>query len=91
MHPRITFSHHLPGVFKQLLQHPLAGYVQSTLLVLLVLLISIPIHWVIEPVNLVMLYLAAVVVAAVYLGRGPAVLASSMIGGDGMAGRLAPR
>jgi two-component system sensor histidine kinase KdpD len=76
VHPRNVFSHRLPTAFKRLLQHPLAGYVQSTLLVLLVLLISIPIHWVIEPVNLVMLYLAAVVVAAVYLGRGPAVLAS---------------
>ena len=47
------------------------GYIQSILLVLLVSLISIPIHWVIEPVNLVMLYLAAVVVAALFLGRGP--------------------
>jgi len=52
------------------------GYVQSALLVLLVSLVSIPIHWVIEPVNLVMLYLAAVVVAALFLGRGPAILAS---------------
>ena len=51
-------------------------YVYSILLVLLVSLISIPIHWVIEPVNLVMLYLAAVVVAALFLGRGPAILAS---------------
>ena len=52
------------------------GYVQSVLLVLLVSLVSIPIHWVIEPVNLVMLYLAVVVVAALFLGRGPAILAS---------------
>lgn len=52
------------------------GYVYSILLVLLVSLASIPIHWVIEPVNLVMLYLAAVVVAALFLGRGPAILAS---------------
>jgi len=50
--------------------------VQSVLLVLLVSLVSIPIHWVIEPVNLVMLHLAAVVVAALFLGRGPAILAS---------------
>lgn len=63
-------------LLRRLLRHPLSGYVQSILLVLLVLLISIPIHWVIEPVNLVMLYLAAVVVVAVFLGRGPAVLAS---------------
>ena len=59
-----------------LFRHPLAGYVQSVLLVLLVTLLSIPIHWVIEPVNLVMLYLAAVVVSAIFLGRGPAMLAS---------------
>jgi len=58
------------------LRHPLLAYVQSILLVVLVTLVSIPIHWVIEPVNLVMLYLAAVVVAALFLGRGPALLAS---------------
>jgi two-component system sensor histidine kinase KdpD len=61
---------------RKLLRHPLLAYVQSILLVLLVTLVSIPIHWVIEPVNLVMLYLAAVVVAALFLGRGPAMLAS---------------
>jgi two-component system, OmpR family, sensor histidine kinase KdpD len=31
---------------------------------------------VVQPVNLVMLYLAAVVIAAVYLGRGPSILAA---------------
>lgn len=41
-----------------------------------VTLLGIPIHRVISPVNLVMLYLAAVVIAATYLGRGPAILAS---------------
>ena len=51
-------------------------YLQSVLLVLLALGISIPVHYVIEPVNLVMLYLAAVVVSAAFLGRGPAILAS---------------
>jgi len=45
-------------------------------LVLLVTMVSYPIHWVIQPVNLVMFYLAAVVVAALFLGRGPAMLAS---------------
>ena len=63
-------------LWRRLLRHPLTGYLQSILLVLLVTLISIPIHWVIEPVNLVMLYLAAVVVTALFLGRGPAMLAS---------------
>lgn len=51
-------------------------YLQSILLVLLALVVSIPLHFIIEPVNLVMLFLAAVVVAAAFLGRGPAILAS---------------
>jgi two-component system sensor histidine kinase KdpD len=51
-------------------------YLQSAGLVLLATLISIPIHFQIDAVNLVMLYLAAVVVVAVRLGRGPAILAS---------------
>jgi two-component system sensor histidine kinase KdpD len=51
-------------------------YLQSVLLVLLALVISVPVHFSIEPVNLVMLFLAAVLLAAVFLGRGPAILAS---------------
>lgn len=51
-------------------------YFQSVGLVLLATLISIPIHFQIDAVNLVMLYLAAVVVAAVFFGKGPAILAS---------------
>lgn len=51
-------------------------YLQSVLLVLAALAISIPVHYVIEPVNLVMLFLGAVVLAAAFLGRGPAILAS---------------
>lgn len=51
-------------------------YTQSAGLVFLATLISIPIHFQIDAVNLVMLYLAAVVVAAVFFGRGPAILAS---------------
>lgn len=51
-------------------------YLQSMLLVLLALAISIPVHFVIQPVNLVMLFLAAVVLAAVFLGRGQAILVS---------------
>ena len=39
-------------------------------------LLSVPVHRVVSPANLVMLYLAAVVIAAIYLGRGPAILAS---------------
>lgn len=55
---------------------PWQRYVWSLLLVAATTAISFPIHQVISPTNLVMLYLAAVVAAALYLGRGPAVLVS---------------
>jgi two-component system sensor histidine kinase KdpD len=45
-------------------------------LVGLATLAGLPLRTVIEPANLVMVYLLAVVVAAVRLGRGPAILAS---------------
>ena len=45
-------------------------------LVFLFTLLGLPLHGVIDPTNLVMLYLAAVVIAAVFLGREPAILAS---------------
>ena len=51
-------------------------YLRSVLLVLVASAISFPVHFVIAAENLVMLYLAAVVLAAVFLGRGPAILAS---------------
>jgi two-component system sensor histidine kinase KdpD len=76
VHEPIFFKKDGWNFVRRLLCHPLMRYVQSILLVLLISLVSIPIHWVIEPVNLVMLYLAAVVVAALFLGRGPAILAS---------------
>src|SRR5689334_9959169 len=53
-----------------------ARYLWSALLVACATAISALVNWEISPVNLVMIYLLAVVVAAVYLGRGPAVLAS---------------
>lgn len=49
-------------------------YLLSLLLVLVASLLSIPVHRIVSPTNLVMIYLAAVVLAAVYLGRGPAML-----------------
>jgi two-component system sensor histidine kinase KdpD len=52
------------------------GYAWSAALVAAITAIGVPIHTVISPTNLVMLYLAAVVAAALYLGRGPAVLTS---------------
>lgn len=55
---------------------PLRRYLFSLLLVALATLISLPVATLISPTNLVMVYLVAVVVAAVYLGRGPSILAS---------------
>ncbi len=54
-------------------------YVKSTLLVGLVTLLNLLIYGSLEPTNLVMLYLAAVVISAVYFGRGPSIL-SSLLG-----------
>jgi len=53
-----------------------APYLASGLLVVATTLVGWPVHLAIEPTNLVILYLAAVVLAALRLGRGPAVLAS---------------
>jgi two-component system sensor histidine kinase KdpD len=53
-----------------------ARYGISILIVGVATLIGLPFHSSIEPANLVMLYLAAVVIIAVYLGRGPSILAS---------------
>jgi two-component system sensor histidine kinase KdpD len=58
------------------LHRPWHSYLQSTLLVAAATLVGIPVSLVISPVNLVMLYLVIVVVCAVYLGRGPSLLAS---------------
>lgn len=63
---------------KQILRTLAAGrrFVYAVLLTALITIIGVPVHLVIDPVNLVMFYLAGVVVAALYLGRGPAILAS---------------
>lgn len=58
------------------LHSPLARYAWSVLLVALATILGVFIGWRLEPTNLVMVYLLAVVIAAIYLGRGPAVLAS---------------
>jgi two-component system sensor histidine kinase KdpD len=55
---------------------PLSRYLWSLLLVVMATALGFLIGGRIEPTNLVMLYLLTVVVAAIYLGRGPAVLAS---------------
>jgi len=55
---------------------PLRRYLASTLLVLLVTFIGLPLRPFIDPPNLVMLFLVGVIIAAVYLGRGPSIFAS---------------
>jgi len=55
---------------------PLIRYFASLALITLVTAISYPLSNILDPTNLVMLYLMAVVIAAVFLGRGPAILAS---------------
>ena len=53
---------------------PWQRYLWSLVLVGAITLFSVPIHRFVAPTNVVMLYLAAVVIAALYLGRGPAIL-----------------
>ena len=55
---------------------PWRRYLGGALLVLGATLLGAPISLHFSPTNLVMLYLVAVVIAAVYFGRGPAILAS---------------
>ncbi len=55
---------------------PLWRYGVSFILVSLVTLLGYPLKNFLDPTNLVMVYLLAVVVSAVFLGRGPAILAS---------------
>jgi two-component system, OmpR family, sensor histidine kinase KdpD len=53
---------------------PWSGYLKSLVLVLATSLICQPAHRYLDPTNLVMLYLLAVVLAATRLGRKPAIL-----------------
>ncbi len=55
---------------------PWRRYWESALLVAVATMLGVPVSEVISPVNLVMLYLVVVVIAAVYWGRGPSILAS---------------
>jgi len=55
---------------------PLGRYLLSLGLVALATLLGITIRGNLEPANLVMFYLAAVVISAVFLGRGPSMLAA---------------
>jgi two-component system sensor histidine kinase KdpD len=58
------------------LHSPISRYLWSTGLVIVATAIGYLIGGDIEATNLVMIYLLAVVIAAIYLGRGPAILAS---------------
>jgi two-component system, OmpR family, sensor histidine kinase KdpD len=51
-------------------------YLLSLALVALATLVGLLVRGQLEPVNLVMLYLATVVITAIYLGRGPSLLAT---------------
>jgi two-component system, OmpR family, sensor histidine kinase KdpD len=55
---------------------PLGRYLASLGLVILATLAILEIHTHLDPTNLVMIFLAAVVIAAVFLGRGPSIVAS---------------
>ncbi len=57
---------------KKLTHRPWQRYLDSLVLVIVVTLLSVLVHSFIVPTNLVMLYLLAVVIAAVRWGRGPA-------------------
>lgn len=56
--------------------HPWPHYAWSAGLVALATLMGLPLRSFINPINLVMLYLLVVVIAALYLGRRPAIVAS---------------
>jgi two-component system sensor histidine kinase KdpD len=58
------------------LHSPLSRYLWSIFLVAIATALGFLIGGRIEPTNLVMLYLLTVIIAAIYLGRGPAILAS---------------
>jgi two-component system sensor histidine kinase KdpD len=66
---------HIPQEVNPLELHsPFSRYVWAAGLVLLTTLIGFFIQLAISPTNLVMLYLLAVVIASVFLGRGPSIL-----------------
>ncbi len=52
------------------------SYLKSVLLVSVVTVVSLPVYGRLEPTNLVMFFLAAVVISALWFGRGPSILAS---------------
>jgi two-component system sensor histidine kinase KdpD len=66
-----------PGFMDNLrVQSKWTSYVKAILCVIAATIISYPLHLAIEPPNLVMIYLAAVVICSIYWGRGPSIMAS---------------
>jgi two-component system, OmpR family, sensor histidine kinase KdpD len=65
-----------PATARSRLPRALGGYLASLGLVALASVLAAPAHPLVSAHNLSMLYLAVVVVSALYLGRGPAVLAA---------------
>lgn len=55
---------------------PWTGYLKAVGIVTLTTAVSFPLHFIFEPVNLVMLYLVAVMACAFFYGRGPGIMAS---------------
>lgn len=53
---------------------PLRRYLWALVLVAAATIFSLPAHGILDPTNLVMLYLLAVVASATYLGRGPSIV-----------------
>ncbi len=64
------------GGGRQIASSSWTGYLQALALVAVMTLLGAGIARFVAPVNLVMLYLAAVVIAAIYLGRRPSILAA---------------
>ncbi len=67
-----------PGVLsKEISPHrPFRRYLGGLILVLLATLLGLPLRPYLAPTNLAMLYLVTVILAAVFLGRGPSILVS---------------
>lgn len=55
---------------------PFGRYAASLLLVAVLTLLGMPLHSFLDPTNLAMLYLVGVVIAAIFLGRGPSIVTS---------------
>jgi two-component system, OmpR family, sensor histidine kinase KdpD len=64
----------MPGAWQP--HRPLGRYLLSLGLVALSTVIGVIVRGDLEPTNLVMLYMASVVISAIYLGRGPSLLAA---------------